>query len=148
MSERYETREVSQTSRVFIVRTDGAARGNPGPAGIGVVVEQPAGTVVRRIARAIGRRTNNQAEYEAVIAGLRAARELEAQQVTLMLDSELVARQLRGEYKVKDAALKKLFDNARALIRQFERVAIRHVPRRSNAAADTLANEGIDRGIM
>src|SRR5712692_11232730 len=76
-----------------VVRTDGAARGNPGPAGIGVVLEMPAGHVVQRIARAIGHRTNNQAEYEAVIAGLRAAQTLGAQQLTLILDSELVEYQ-------------------------------------------------------
>ena len=128
----------------LIVHTDGAARGNPGPAGIGVVIESRPGQVVQTIARAIGRRTNNQAEYEAVIAGLRAAQSLEAQQVTLMLDSELVARQLRGEYRVKHPGLKELSDQVAALLRGFAGVRIMHVPRSRNAAADRLANEGID----
>ncbi len=126
------------------IYTDGAARGNPGAAGVGVVVENAAGQVVRRIARAIGTRTNNQAEYEAVIAGLITALELGATQITLMLDSELLAKQLRGEYKVKNADLKDLYDRARSLTRQFARVRIVHVPRARNADADKLANKGID----
>ena len=99
---------------LLIVHTDGAARGNPGPAGIGVVIESDTGEVVQRIARAIGRRTNNQAEYEAVIAGLTAAHALQAKQVTLMLDSELVAKQLRGAYRIKNADLKRLSERAQA----------------------------------
>lgn len=136
-----------EKARQVVVHTDGAARGNPGPAGIGAVIEMPVGHVVRRIARSIGVRTNNQAEYEAVIAGLRAAQELQAQQVTLMLDSQLVARQLRGVYKVRDAELKKLFETASTLMKSFKRLAVMHVPRARNAAADRLANEGIDGNI-
>src|SRR5438067_1739940 len=128
----------------LIVHTDGAARGNPGPAGIGVVIERDTGQVVQRIARAIGRRTNNQAEYEAVIAGLSAAHDLEATHVTLMLDSELVAKQLRGVYRVKHPELKPLSERARALLQRFARVRIVHVPRGRNADADRLANEGVD----
>lgn len=131
-------------NEVVIVHTDGAARGNPGPAGIGVVIENEAGQVVQRVARAIGRRTNNQAEYEAVIAGLGAAYALKAEQVTLMLDSELVAKQLRGEYKIKNADLERLSRRARSLLQRFARVRIVHVPRGRNADADRLANEGID----
>jgi ribonuclease HI len=114
---------------------------------VGVVVERPAGTVLRHISRAIGRRTNNQAEYEGVIAGLRAARELTGRRVLLILDSELVARQLRGENKVHDADLEPLYRAAMALVRQFDDVVIRNVSREQNAAADRLANEGIDRGL-
>ncbi len=128
----------------LIVYTDGAARGNPGPAGIGVVIKAPDGKTLRQIAQAIGRRTNNQAEYEAVIAGLRAAAALRAQQLTLRLDSELVARQLRGEYKVKSSDLILLYNRARALMSKFSRMRIEHVPRSRNAAADRLANRGID----
>ena len=131
---------------LLIVHTDGAARGNPGPAGIGVVIESDTGEVVQRIARAIGRRTNNQAEYEAVIAGLTAAHALQAKQVTLMLDSELVAKQLRGAYRIKNADLRRLSERAQALLQHFGRVRIVHVPRGRNADADRLANEGVDRG--
>src|SRR5438477_6695730 len=120
---------------ILIVHTDGAARGNPGPAGIGVVIETSAGQIVQRIARAIGKRTNNQAEYEAVIAGLSAAHELQAKQVTLMLDSELVAKQLRGTYRIKNAELKPLSERAQALLQHFARVRIVHVPRGGNADA-------------
>ncbi|MBI5877718.1 MAG: ribonuclease HI family protein [Chloroflexi bacterium] len=122
-----------------IVRADGVARGNPGPAAIGVIVEWPAGTVVRQIAEPVGMRTNNEAEYEAVIAGLKAARALRAKQVMLMMDGELVARQLRGEYHVKDAKLKKLHQRATLWIAKFERVQIAFVAREYNRAADQLA---------
>ncbi|MCA1554152.1 MAG: ribonuclease HI family protein [Chloroflexi bacterium] len=135
-------------SNEVVLHTDGAARGNPGPAGIGVVVEMPRGQIVQRIARALGKRTNNQAEYEAVLVGLRAAQSLGARQLTLMLDSELVAKQLRGEYRVKDVKLKALFDEAKMLLAQFARVRIVHVPRARNADADKLANEGIERGMI
>ena len=132
---------------LLIVHTDGAARGNPGPAGIGVVIASETGEVVQRIARAIGRRTNNQAEYEAVIAGLSAAHALQAKHVTLMLDSELVAKQLRGAYRIKNADLKRLSERAQALLQHFARVRIVHVPRGRNADADRLANEGVDRAL-
>jgi ribonuclease HI len=92
----------------------------------------------------VGRRTNNEAEYEAAIAGLRAAHALHARQVMLMVDGELVARQLRGEYHVKDSKLKKLHERAVKLIAKFERVQIAHVAREYNRVADQLANHALD----
>lgn len=130
-------------NEICVLRADGIARGNPGPSGIGVVVEFPAGHVVRNITQATGVRTNNEAEYEAAIAGLRAARELKARRVMLMIDSELVTRQLRGEYQVKDAKLRRLHLKAIRLLRCFEQVQIAHVPRAYNRVADHLANDAI-----
>ncbi len=131
-------------NELCIVRVDGAARGNPGPAAIGVVVEWPAGNLAKQIAKPAGLRTNNEAEYEAAIAGLRAANALRARHVMLMMDSELVARQLRGEYQVKDNKLKKLHERALKLIAKFERVQIAHVAREYNRLADQLANHVLD----
>jgi ribonuclease HI len=130
-----------------VVNTNGTSRGNPGTAGIGVVVERPAGTVIRRIARGIGRRTPNQAAYEAVIAGLRAAHELTDRRVLLLLDSDIVARTLRGENKLRDVELDGLYKAAMAMIRQFDDVVIRTISSQQNSAAERLASEGIEKGL-
>lgn len=126
--------------------TDGAARGNPGPAGIGVVALKDDQEVFT-ISRFIGHATNNMAEYLAVIAGLEKAADLAAPEVTVMLDSELVERQLTGAYRVRDAKLKVLYARAAKAARAFERCFFLHVPREQNAAADRLANEALDREL-
>jgi ribonuclease HI len=128
----------------LIVHCDGAARGNPGPAGIGVVVTDGAGRTVAELAEGIGPATNNVAEYRAAIAGLRLAAERGARRVLLRSDSRLLVEQLEGRYRVKKATLQRLHQEARDLIRGFEKVAIEHVPRDHNAEADRLANQGID----
>jgi ribonuclease HI len=127
-----------------IVETDGAARGNPGPAGIGVVVAEPDGEVLSTIAEGIGETTNNVAEYTAAIEGLRRARELGATEVLLRSDSRLLVEQLAGRFKVKNERLKRLHRQATDLARGFARIAYEHVPRESNKHADALANEGVD----
>jgi ribonuclease HI len=126
-----------------VLYTDGAARGNPGPAGIGVVALS-GGREVFAISKYIGVATNNVAEYMAVIAGLEKARELGLEEVTVMMDSELVVRQLNGAYKVRDAKLKRLHSRARAALQGLERCSFVHLPRRQNAAADELANRALD----
>lgn len=126
-----------------VIYSDGASKGNPGDAGIGVVISDTQGSVLREIADYIGRQTNNVAEYAALIRGLRAAADLGATQVEIRTDSELLARQLTGVYKVKAANLKPLFDEAISLLRVFERVSISHVVRELNKRADELANEGV-----
>jgi ribonuclease HI len=128
----------------MIVACDGAARGNPGPAGIGVQVTTDDGEVVGEIARGIGEATNNVAEYTAVIEGLTLARELGARSVTLRSDSQLLIKQLSALYRVKAQHLRPLFERARSLAASFERVAFEHVPRERNAEADRLANDGVD----
>ncbi len=125
--------------------TDGASRGNPGDAGIGVVIADQEGNALREVGEYIGRTTNNVAEYSALIRGLREALELGADAVCISTDSELMARQLAGVYKVKSDNLKALHAQAIALLRRFRKVSITHVMRELNKRADQLANEGIDK---
>ncbi|QIA27849.1 reverse transcriptase-like protein [Thermaerobacter sp. PB12/4term] len=128
------------------LHTDGAARGNPGPAGIGVVLVGPDGAVAERIARFIGEATNNVAEYTALVTGLQRALERGARRLDVYSDSELMVRQLNGQYRVKNEGLKPLFEQAARLAAQFELVRFIHVPRERNREADRLANQGIDQG--
>lgn len=130
-------------SRLWI-HTDGGARGNPGPAAIGIVIKTPAGEVVAAWGKTIGETTNNQAEYQALEAALEKAKELGADHVDCYLDSLLVVQQVKGEWKVKEASLKPNVDRVRALARQFAKVTFNHVPREQNAEADELVNEALD----
>jgi len=123
------------------VYTDGASRGNPGDAGIGVVIASEDGTVLREISEYIGRTTNNVAEYSALITGLRAVAELGATEVVVCTDSELMAHQINGIYRVKSAKLKPLYEQAMGLLRSFRRFKVTHVYRESNSRADELAGE-------
>ena len=125
--------------------TDGGARGNPGPAAIGVVVSSPDGDVLDEVAEPIGVATNNVAEYRALLRGLERARALGASEVEIVNDSELVARQLTGAYKVKHASMKPLHAEAMAALGEFDRWAVRSVRRADNARADELVNEALDR---
>jgi ribonuclease HI len=127
-----------------IVATDGAARGNPGPAGIGVVVTDEGGRVLAELGEGIGPATNNVAEYRAVIRGLEAAAEQGARSVLLRSDSRLLVEQLSGRFRVKNPTLGRLHQEVRRLVRTFERVHFEHVPREDNAGADRLANRGVD----
>lgn len=126
--------------------TDGAARGNPGPAAIGVLAMKDEREVFT-ISRYIGHATNNMAEYRAVIDGLERAAGLSTREVTVMLDSELVQRQLTGVYRVKDSKLKVLHARAAQAAAAFQRCFFLHVPRERNAAADRLANEALDKEL-
>ena len=128
----------------LVVNVDGGARGNPGPAAIGVVVAEPDGTVIDEIAEPIGIATNNIAEYRAVLKGIQRAQALGAGEVELIGDSELVARQLTGAYKVKHPSMKPLHAQALAALSGFDRWRIRTVPRAQNARADALVNEALD----
>jgi ribonuclease HI len=128
----------------LIVYSDGAARGNPGPAGIGAVVRTPAGRLVARVGLGIGVATNNVAEYKAAIAGLALAREHGAKEVLLRADSKLLIEQLSGRFKVKNPTLVRLHEEARSLLKGFLRTTLEHVPRELNKEADRLANQGVD----
>jgi ribonuclease HI len=128
----------------LIVHVDGGARGNPGPAAIGVVVSQPDGTVLDELGERIGVATNNVAEYRAVLRGLERAAALGARDVEIVNDSELVARQLTGAYKVKHPSMKPLHQQATAALRGFDSWRIRSVPRAQNARADALVNAALD----
>lgn len=134
----------------FLVHTDGGARGNPGPAGIGVAIYDASGTVVAELSEYLGEATNNVAEYTAIVRALETLQTLAndpAQtSVTIKLDSQLAERQLNGVYRVKDITLKTYFDRAKALIEAFQSVTFVHVLRAENKAADQLANGAMDRG--
>ena len=131
------------TERV-IVNVDGGARGNPGPAAIGAVVTDPDGGLIEQRGERIGRATNNVAEYRALLLGIELAQELGAREVELIGDSELIVKQVRGEYRVKDAGLQPLHAAVRAALEPFDRWSIRHVRREHNEAADRLVNETLD----
>ncbi len=126
----------------LLIAIDGAAKGNPGPAGIGVVLMDELGKTVAEIARPIGTATNNVAEYRALITALTEARQRGAKRVLVQTDSQLLACQIRGEYKVSAAHLRALHREALALAGQFEEMTITHTLRAGNARADALANQG------
>jgi ribonuclease HI len=128
------------------LHVDGGARGNPGPAAIGVVVSEPGGNPIDEISETIGKATNNVAEYRAVLRALERARALGATEVEVIGDSELVARQLSGVYKVKHPAMKPLHEQAMTALRGFDSWTIRTVPRAQNARADALVNAALDAG--
>ncbi|MDR5683035.1 MAG: ribonuclease HI family protein [Armatimonadota bacterium] len=128
-----------------IVRPDGASRGNPGPAAIGVVIEDGQGAVLREISEAIGPATNNVAEYRALLRGLEEAAALGATEVEIRTDSQLVANQLRGTYRVRSPVLAGLHEAARRILARFRHTEVRPVPREENARADRLANRALDR---
>jgi ribonuclease HI len=135
------------TSGVLRVHIDGASRGNPGPAGIGVLFLRPDGAVVERLHRGIGEATNNVAEYSALLAALERAATLGIKDLEVYSDSELLVRQLQGRYQVKHPVLRPLYAAARKRIAGFSHFAISHVPRELNAEADALANRGIDEAV-
>lgn len=127
----------------LVVCFDGASRGNPGRAAIGVVVLKD-GVPIREIGEAIGQTTNNIAEYRALLRGLEEAAALGARTVRICSDSELVVRQLSGQYKVRSPHLAPLYRQALSRMRQFDQVAVVHVPREQNQGADALANRALD----
>lgn len=128
--------------RHAIIHTDGGARGNPGPAGVGVVIGFQGKKYHYK--KFIGEATNNQAEYQAVIFALENAKELGIKTIDFFLDSELICNQLRRVYKIKDAELGKLFVRAWNLLQNFQRVTFKHISRNDNSEADVLVNQAID----
>ena len=131
--------------RRILIYTDGAARGNPGPAGLGAILrDAKTGEVLAELARFLGIRTNNYAEWTAVEDAVRHALELGASQVDLRMDSELVARQISGRYRVKHADLKPIHARVMAMLGQLESYTVGHVPRELNKDADRLSNVAID----
>ena len=128
----------------LIVNVDGGARANPGPAAIGAVVRGPGGEILEERGERIGKATNNVAEYRALLLGIERAAALGARELELRGDSELVVRQVNGDYKVKDAALRELHTEVKHALGGFERWSIRHVPRAENAEADRLVNRVLD----
>lgn len=130
-------------AKKVVIHTDGAAEPNPGPAAIGATIKDERGRLIASISRPIGRATNNQAEYRAVIAALEKAIGLGARQVTLNSDSELVVKQIQGSYRVKKAALKPLYRRVKELQSLLESLTVSHIPREQNTEADRLANQAL-----
>jgi ribonuclease HI len=131
-------------SKRLVVNVDGGARGNPGPAAIAAVVATPEGEILEEASETIGPATNNVAEYRALLLGIERARARGAREVELLGDSELIVRQVRGEYRVKDPALRDLHTRVREALEGLERWSIRHVRREENERADLLVNEALD----
>ena len=129
----------------LVLHTDGGSRGNPGPAGYGIVLTDGCGSVLAEQGEYIGRATNNVAEYHGLIAGLKLARKLGAADVAVRMDSELIVRQINGRYKVRSARLLPLYEKASSLLEAFNSWTLRHVPREQNSRADALANQAIER---
>jgi ribonuclease HI len=127
-----------------VVHVDGGSRGNPGPAAAAAVVSSPEGEVLDEAAMTLGRATNNVAEYRGLLLGLARARALGATEVDVVNDSELIAHQVNGRYKVKHTDMKPLHAEALAALRGFERWSVRPVPRAQNAEADALVNQALD----
>ncbi len=128
----------------IVAHVDGGSRGNPGPAAYGVVIEGAGGAPVAKLSKFLGRATNNVAEYQGLLAALEYALEYHHPRLRVLTDSELMARQLEGRYKVKSRDLKPLFERARGMILRLEHFSIRHVPREKNAEADRLVNQALD----
>jgi ribonuclease HI len=126
-----------------VIRADGASLGNPGPSAIGATIKDEQGRLIASISKPIGRATNNQAEYRAVIAALEEAIRLGVSQADIYLDSELIVRQLNGRYRVKNAALKPLYQRAKQMLGHLESFTINHIPRQQNMEADRLANNAL-----
>ncbi|HVL96098.1 MAG TPA: ribonuclease HI family protein [Solirubrobacteraceae bacterium] len=127
-----------------VVHVDGGSRGNPGPAAAGAVVSTPEGDVIDEATEFLGRTTNNVAEYRGLLLGLERARLLGATEIEIYNDSELVAHQINGRYKVKHPDMKPLYLEAMQRLREFGRWRVRSVPRAQNAAADALVNQALD----
>lgn len=129
----------------LIIQTDGGARGNPGPAAAGVVIKNEQNEILTSYGEYLGKQTNNFAEYSAIISGLKKARELGADEVECLLDSQLIVEQLNGRWKVKEPTLQKLFLQAWNETRKFKKVKIRHIFRHNNKKADAEVNKILDR---
>ena len=130
-----------------IIYTDGGARGNPGHAGIGVVIKSESHEVIEEYGKYIGETTNNQAEYKALVSALERAVELGAKEVSCFLDSELLVKQLNHEYKVRDKDLAPLFLRVWNLLNNFENITFKHIPREKNKEADKMVNMAIDKHL-
>jgi ribonuclease HI len=128
----------------LIIHVDGGARGNPGPAAAACVITSPAGELIDERAQLLGTVTNNVAEYRALLLGLARAQELGADEIEVIGDSELIAKQIQGLYKVKHASMRPLYLEAIEALRAFKKWSIRTVPRAQNADADALVNQALD----
>jgi probable phosphoglycerate mutase len=137
----------ASTNDWFTAHCDGGSRGNPGPAGYGAVVENPQGQVVARLNHFLGTQTNNYAEYSGLLAVLQWALENGAKQLRVISDSELMVKQMKGQYRVKSPVLVPLYQEAKRMAARLDRFEMRHTLRGGNKEADQLANEAMDKGM-
>lgn len=140
----HDSRYSSQGSFAIIVNIDGGARGNPGPAAYGVVIRNAKGEILEELGEYLGIQTNNVAEYSGLLAALEYAERKKIGSIKILSDSELLVRQMRGQYRVKNPALKQLFDRAQAKVHKLQKFSIEHVLRESNRDADRLVNQVLD----
>jgi len=131
----------------LVAHIDGGARGNPGPAGYGVAIQDQAGKAVAELSEYLGKQTNNYAEYSGLLGALTYALKHGYKELRVFSDSELMVKQIKGQYKVKNPALQELHGKATRMIRELDKFEIRHVLREKNRDADRLANEAMDRGM-
>jgi ribonuclease HI len=131
----------------LLIYTDGASRNNPGESAIGVVIKNDQQEVIETLSEYLGQATNNQAEYTALIRALESAQKFSPQEVQFYLDSQLVVRQMMGQYRVKDSGLMPLFMKARSLYHRYPKASIHHIPREQNGEADALANAALDKRL-
>ena len=136
---------MDKSPKRLTIYVDGASRGNPGPAAVGVVIKDEKGATILKVSSSIGRATNNQAEYSALIVALQEARKLGADQVYINTDSQLMSEQINGNYKVRNAHIRPLFEKAMQLLTAFQYYSIDHIPRYLNSEADALANEALNK---
>jgi ribonuclease HI len=136
---------MEETPKRLTVHVDGASRGNPGPAAVGVVIKDATGAPVLKVSSYIGRKTNNQAEYTALIVALQEAKRLGADQVYINTDSQLMAEQINGNYRVRNAHIRPLFEKAMQLLTAFQYYSIDYIPRYLNSEADALANQALNK---
>jgi ribonuclease HI len=134
----------NQNSNEYTLNTDGGARGNPGPSAIAAVLKSTDGSITKELGRYIGHATNNEAEYQALIMGLELAKDEKVKNLKCLLDSELVVKQLNGEYKVKISHLKEHYKKIKDLEKNFELITYNHVRREQNKEADALVNKVLD----
>lgn len=132
---------------ILKIYTDGASRGNPGDAAAAAVIYDQDDNLLEQHSSCLGQVTNNVAEYQALILGLKRAQELQATQVEVFADSQLVVRQMQGQYKVKNAGLRSLFIEAQKLAGSFNKIVFNFIPREQNKVADALANQALDRAL-
>ena len=131
-------------NKKLLLYTDGGSRGNPGPSGIGVIILDSKRKKIKEVSKYIGETTNNVAEYSALVCALEEASRLNADEVVVYMDSELIAKQLNGEYRVKGENIKALFEKALGILKNFESFEIKHIGREKNKEADKLANKAIN----
>ncbi|TYP54958.1 ribonuclease HI family protein [Thermosediminibacter litoriperuensis] len=129
------------------VYTDGASRGNPGDAGIGIVMLDENGNTLKEVSDYIGQTTNNIAEYTALVTALKEALEMGCEEIDIFSDSELMVKQINGEYQIKNEGIKRLHTQVMGLLKEFKKFSINHIRREQNKRADELANEGIDLAV-